>query len=250
VHILVTNDDGAFAPGIWTLVSALESIAEVTVIAPDQNKSGISSALSLETPLRIMKTPSGKGWWQMNGTPADCVRLALSGFLEHEPDMVISGINAGDNLGDNVIYSGTVGGATEGRFLKYPPIAISAAGHAHDQMYYETAGRVAIDLVKRMRKQPVASGAILNVNVPSVPYEKLRGMQITRLGNRHYGEPIIPAEDGRGRRVFWIGDTGKIKDDSAGTDFHAVHNNYVSITPLHIDLTAHHHIDGLKTWMT
>lgn len=250
MHILVTNDDGAFAPGIWALVSALETIAEVTVIAPDQNKSGISSALSLETPLRVMKTPSGKGWWQMNGTPADCVRLALSGFLEYEPDIVISGINAGDNMGDNVIYSGTVGGATEGRFLKYPPIAISSAGHTHDQMHYETAGKVAIDLVKRMRVQPMAPGVILNVNVPSIPYEDIRGTEITRLGDRHYGEPVIPAEDGRGRRIYWIGDTGKIKDDSEGTDFHAVHNGYVSVTPLQIDLTSHRHINELKTWIS
>lgn len=249
MHILVTNDDGAFAPGIWTLVNALESIAEVTVIAPDQNKSGISSALSLETPLRIMKTPNSKSYWQMNGTPADCIRLALSGFLEHEPDMVISGINAGDNLGDNVIYSGTVGGATEGRFLKYPPIAISSAGRSHDQMYYETAAKVTIDLVKKLRKKPMKSGVILNVNVPSVPYEKLQGMQITRLGDRHFGEPIIPAEDGRGRRIYWIGDTGKIKDDSPGTDFHAIHNDFVSITPLHVDLTSHTHIGELKNWM-
>jgi 5'-nucleotidase len=251
MHILVTNDDGAFAPGIYALVLALQTIAEVTVIAPDQNRSGISSALSLETPLRIMKTPAGaSGWWQMNGTPADCVRLALSGFLEHLPDMVVSGINAGDNMGDNVIYSGTVGGATEGRFLKYPPIAISAAGRGHDQMYYETAGQVAIDLIKRLRKSPIESGVILNVNVPSVPYTKLQGMKITRLGDRHFGEPIIPAEDGRGRRIYWIGDTGKVKDDREGTDFHAVHNDYVSITPLQIDLTSHRHLDPLGNWLT
>jgi 5'-nucleotidase len=249
VHILVTNDDGAFAPGIYALVAALQTIAEVTVIAPDQNRSGISSALTLEKPLRIMRTPSGSGWWQMNGTPADCIRLALSGFLDNIPDMVISGINAGDNMGDNVIYSGTVGGATEGRFLKYPPIAISSAGSSSDHMHYETAGQVAIDLVKKLRRKPFESGLVLNVNVPSVPYDELQGTQITRLGDRHYGEPIIPAEDGRGRRIYWIGDTGKIKDDSPGTDFHAVHNKQVSITPLQIDLTSHRHLNDLKEWV-
>jgi 5'-nucleotidase len=196
-----------------------------------------------------MKTPTGMGWWQMNGTPADCIRLALSGFLDEIPDMVVSGINAGDNLGDNVIYSGTVGGATEGRFLKYPPLAISSAGHSHDQMYYETAAKVTVEIIQKMKKKPFQPGVVLNINVPSLPYEKIQGMQITRLGDRHFGEPIIPSEDGRGRRIYWIGDTGRIKDDSEGTDFHAVHNDYVSITPLQVDLTSHKHINDLKNWL-
>jgi len=248
MHILVTNDDGIFAPGILTLVEALSKVAQVTVIAPDQNRSGVSSAISLETPLRIMGTPTG--WWQLNGTPADCIKLALSGFLNDEPDMVISGINAGANLGDDVVYSGTVGGAIEGRFLKYPPIAISSTGKRYDEMYFETAAEVAVTLVQKMQEQPFTPGVILNVNVPSIPFTKLKGIQVTRQGDRHFSEPIMPSEDGRGRRIYWLGDSGKIKDGTKGTDFHAIHNHYASITPLHVDLTAHAHLDDLYSWLT
>ena len=248
MHILVTNDDGIFASGILALVKALSEIANVSVVAPDQNRSGISSALTLEYPLRAMKTPAG--WWQLNGTPADCVKLALGGFLDEIPDMVISGINAGPNLGDDVVYSGTVGGAIEGRFLKYPPIAISATGVRHDQMYYETAGRIVVDLVRRFMENPPEPGIIFNVNVPSIPYAALRGIEVTRQGDRHVSEPVTVSEDGRGRRIFWVGEVGKIKDGSVGTDFHAVHNNRVSVTPLQIDLTAHHKLPLLRDWLT
>jgi len=247
MHILITNDDGIFAPGITALAHALSAIAKVSVIAPDQNRSGVSSAITLENPLRIMKTPTG--WWQLNGTPADCVKLALSGFLNEEPDMVVSGINAGANLGDDVIYSGTVGGALEGRYLKFPPIAISATGLRHDSMFYETAAKVAVDLVKRVMQAPPEPGIVLNVNVPSVPHDALKGMQITRQGDRHFSEPVMASEDGRGRRIYWLGDSGKVKDGSEGTDFHAVHGQYVSVTPLHVDLTAHHKTEHFKTWL-
>ncbi len=247
VHILITNDDGIFAAGITALAHALSKFARVTVIAPDQNRSGVSNAITLETPLRVMKTPTG--WWQLNGTPADCVKLALSGFLEEQPDMVISGINAGPNLGDDVLYSGTVGGAIEGRFLKYPPIAISAAGTRHDEMYYETAAEVTIHLVKRIMESPPAGGIIFNVNVPAVPHHELRGIKPTRQGDRHFSEPVITSEDGRGRQIFWIGEVGKIKDGGEGTDFHAIHNHYVSVTPMQIDLTAHSHLTSLNTWL-
>jgi 5'-nucleotidase len=248
LHILITNDDGIFAPGITALAEGLSKIARVSVIAPDQNRSGVSRAITLESPLRIMKTPTG--WWQLNGTPADCVKIALSGFLNEEPDMVISGINAGANLGDDVLYSGTVGGAMEGRFLKFPPIAISSTGHGHSPMFYETAAAIACRLVEKFQKSPPQPGVIFNVNVPSCELAEVKGMQITRQGDRHESEPIIASEDGRGRRIYWLGDSGKIKDGSEGTDFHAVTNKYVSITPLHIDLTAHHHLSGVKTWLT
>ena len=247
MHILITNDDGIFAPGILALAEALAKIARVTVIAPDQNRSGVSSAISLESPLRVMKTPTN--WWQLNGTPADCIKLALSGFLNDEPDMVVSGINAGANLGDDVVYSGTVGGAIEGRFLKYPPIAISATGKRHDEMFYETAAQVAVSLVQKMLAKPFATGVILNVNVPSIPYAELKGLEVTRQGDRHFSEPLMPSEDGRGRRIYWLGDSGKIKDGSKGTDFHAVHNKYASVTPMHVDLTAHKVIDHLHAWL-
>ncbi len=248
MHILITNDDGIFASGITALANALSKIAKVSVIAPDQNRSGVSRAITLENPLRVMRTPN-TSWWQLNGTPTDCVKLALGGFLNEEPDMVVSGINAGPNLGDDVLYSGTVGGAMEGRFLKYPPIAFSATGVRHDQMYYETAARVAVELVQRIIADPPEPGIILNVNVPSIPYKELRGIEMTRQGDRHLSEPVTAAEDGRGRRIFWIGEVGKIKDGAEGTDFHAIHNNCVSVTPLQIDLTAHHRLTHFQSWL-
>lgn len=247
MHILITNDDGIFAPGIHALANALSKIAKISVIAPDQNRSGVSRAITLESPLRIMKTPNG--WWQLNGTPADCIKIALSGFLNEEPDMVISGINAGANLGDDVLYSGTVGGAMEGRFLKYPPIAISATGRGHDEMFYETAAQVACNLVAQFQKHPPQAGVIFNVNVPSLPFDQLQGQHVTRQGDRHESEPVIASEDGRGRRIYWLGDSGKVKDGSAGTDFHAIKERSVSITPLQIDLTAHAYLHATREWL-
>lgn len=253
MHILITNDDGAFAPGILALVEALSPIAEVTVIAPDQNRSGVSSAITLEhalrvmeTPMRVMKTPMG--WYQLNGTPADCVKLALSGFLDDVPDIVVSGINAGANLGDDVLYSGTVGAAIEGRFLGLPSIAISCTGH-HGKMYYETAGQVAVKIVTHLQQEKLKPGMILNVNVPNVPYAELKGLQLTRQGDRQLSEPIMPTEDGRGRRIYWLGEPGKVSDGGEGTDFHAVHRGYASITPLQVDLTAHQNMNIVQKWL-
>lgn len=254
LHILVTNDDGTFSPGILELVDALSKIAKITVIAPDKNCSGISSAITLETPLRVMETPmrvmkTPMGWYQLNGTPADCVKLGLSGFLTDVPDMVISGINAGANLGDDVVYSGTVGGAIEGRFLpKYPAIAISSIGH-HGRMHYNTAAKVAVDLIESLLEKPLKSGLVLNVNVPNVRYEKLKGIQLTRQGDRHMCEPLMSTEDGRGRRIYWLGEAGKASDGGEGTDFHAVHEGYVSVTPLQVDLTAHQAMNTVQGWM-
>lgn len=253
MHILITNDDGAFASGIVALVEVLSKIAEVTVIAPDQNRSGVSSAISLERPLRVMETPmrimkTPIEWYQLNGTPADCVKLALSGFLKKVPDVVISGINAGANLGDDVIYSGTVGAAIEGRHLKLPPIAVSCTGH-HGKMYYDTAARVVANLVQHLQDQTLKKGLVLNVNVPNVPYEEIQGLQITRQGDRHLSEPLMPTEDGRGRRIYWLGEPGQVSDGGQGTDFHAVHSGYVSITPLHVDLTAHSMMNTVQGWV-
>ncbi len=253
MHILVTNDDGAFAPGILKLVDALSKIAKTTVIAPDQNCSGISSAITLETPLRVMETPmrimkTPMSWYQLNGTPADCVKLGLSGFLTDVPDIVISGINAGANLGDDVVYSGTVGGAIEGRFLPYPAIAISNIGY-HGKIYYDTAAKVAVDLVKSLQKEPLKSGIVLNVNVPNVPYKELKGVKLTRQGDRHMCEPLMPTEDGRGRRIYWLGEAGRVSDGGEGTDFHVVHGGYVSVTPLQVDLTAHQEMNTVQRWM-
>jgi len=253
MHILVTNDDGVFAPGIMVLAQALKTLGKVTVIAPDSNRSGVSSALSLEFPLRVQETPirtedSPIGWYQLNGTPADCVKLALSGFLNEEPDMVVSGINAGANLGDDVVYSGTVGGAIEGRFLKYPSIAVSCVGE-HGHMYYDAAAEWTVKLIKEIVKKPPEPGVIFNVNTPNVPADEVKGFQITRQGDRHFSEPMMPTEDGRGRRIYWIGGVGKIRDGGEGTDFNAVKSGYVSVTPMHVDLTAHDRINGLQHWL-
>jgi 5'-nucleotidase len=252
MHILITNDDGVFAPGIIALAEGLKSVAKVTVIAPDRNRSGVSSSISLEMPLRLQETPmrgsdAGIDWYQLNGTPADCVKLALSGFLNEMPDMVVSGINAGANLGDDVVYSGTVGGAIEGRFLKLPPIAVSCVGE-HGHMYYDTAAQITADLVKRVAAKSF-EGVILNVNVPNVTSEKIKGMMVTRQGDRHSSEPMMPTEDGRGRRIYWIGEAGKISDGGEGTDFHAVRQGYVSVTPMHVDLTLHDKINATQHWL-
>lgn len=247
MHILVTNDDGVFAPGIVALAEALSKIARVTIIAPDRNQSGVSSAISLETPLRVMKLPKDN-WYQLNGTPADCVKLALSGFMTELPDMVVSGINAGANLGDDVIYSGTVAAAIEGRFLRLPSMAISSTGKV--EMNYDCAAQVAVQLVKRINELPLASGLIFNVNVPPVPYEQLQGIRITSQGERHFTEPLMPTLDGRNKRIYWLGEPGRIKDDSEGTDFHAVKNGYAAVTPMQIDMTARDRLEQVKNWLT
>jgi 5'-nucleotidase len=246
MHIIVTNDDGIFAPGIICLAEALSKIAKVTVIAPDQNKSGVSSAISLETPLRVFE--KAPGWFQVNGTPADCIKLALSGFISEEPDIVVSGINSSANLGDDVIYSGTVGGAIEGRFLRLPAIAVSCVGKS--SYHFETAAHVAVELVKRLNHHPLESGLILNVNVPNVPLVELKGIQVTRQGEREFAEPLKPTVDGHGRNIYWLGDVGRSKDDTEGTDFHAVLNGYAAVTPMQIDMTAHRKISMVQKWLS
>lgn len=248
MHILVTNDDGILAPGIVALADALSNIAKVTVIAPDRNNSGVSSAISLETPLRV--TEIRGNWYQLNGTPADCAKLALSGFLNDEPDMVVSGINSGQNLGDDCIYSGTVGGAIEGRFLGMPSVAISLASQKDDDdMHYATAAKVALKLVKRLIRHPLDQSMILNVNVPNLPCEKVKGWQSTRQGDRNFSEPFMPTKDGRGKQIYWLGGIGSVRDAGMGTDFHAISTGYVSITPIHVDLTDHQNVNVVGNWI-
>lgn len=246
MHILVTNDDGILAPGIVALAEALSKIGRVTVIAPDRNKSGVSSAITLEMPLRVVKLR--EDWYQLNGTPADCAKLALSGFLNDEPDIVVSGINAGQNLGDDVVYSGTVGAAIEGRFLGLPSIAISCSGHK-EPMHYDTAASIAVDLVKNMKRNKLESGLILNVNVPNLPRDQIKGITVTRQGDRHFSEPLVPTVDARDKRIYWLGAAGRIKDDSPGTDFNAIHEGYVAITPMQVDMTAHQSINKVQHWL-
>ncbi|RCU51874.1 5'/3'-nucleotidase SurE [Corallincola luteus] len=246
MRILLSNDDGVYAPGLKALYLALSQIADVVTMAPDRNRSGASSSLTLEEPLRVQALENG--FLSVRGTPTDCVHLAVNGLLEDEPDMVVAGINAGANLGDDTIYSGTVAAAIEGRFLGRPAIAISSVSRA--PKYYDTAAKVAVSLVEQLLANPLPSDQLLNVNVPDMPYEQLRGVKVTRLGQRHRSEPVVRALDPGAREVFWIGPAGKGQDAGEGTDFHAVEQGYVSVTPLQIDLTAHHQREALQHWVS
>jgi len=245
MKILVSNDDGYLATGINVLTDALVEIADVVVVAPDRNRSAASNSLTLNDPLRVSKV--AKGRFTVNGTPSDCVHLALTGFLKDEPDIVVSGINHGANLGDDVIYSGTVAAAMEGRFLGFPTIAISLVGHK--PTHFATAGRVAAELVQRLDEHVLPSDFILNVNVPDLPYDELTGMVVTRLGFRHKSEPVVKSTDAHGRTIFWIGPAGAGQDNGEGTDFHALDNGAVAITPLKVDLTRHEALSQLEDWL-
>lgn len=245
MRILLSNDDGFLAPGLSILAKVLAEIAEVTIVAPDRNRSGASNSLTLDNPLRVMKAENG--FYSVNGTPTDCVHLAVTGLLQEMPDMVVSGINEGSNLSDDVLYSGTVAAATEGRFLGLSSIAVSLAGPKCQ--YYETAAKIAKMLVLHVKKDPLPKDTILNVNIPDVPFYELRGVQVTRLGTRHAAEPTVKTSDPRGRRIFWIGQPGPEEDAGPGTDFYAVNMGYVSITPLHLDLTHYKVFEQLAGWV-
>jgi 5'-nucleotidase len=245
MHILISNDDGYQAPGIRALAEALSAIARVTVVAPDRDRSGASNSLTLDSPIRARRMDDGVTC--VDGTPTDCVHLAITGLLDTEPDMVIAGINAGANLGDDVLYSGTVAAAMEGRFLGLPAIAVSLA--SEKPRHYDTAAGVALDLVKRLQSDTLPADTILNVNVPDVPADRLGAMQATRLGHRHKSEPVIPMEDPRGRPVYWVGPAGLEQDAGPGTDFHAVRTGHVSVTPLDVDLTRYTALELVGNWL-
>jgi 5'-nucleotidase len=245
MKILVSNDDGYLATGINVLAEALEPIADVVVVAPDRNRSAASNSLTLHDPLRI--SAAGERRYRVNGTPSDCVHLALTGFLDEEPDLVVSGINHGANLGDDVIYSGTVAAAVEGRFLGFPSIAVSLVGHR--LQHFETAGRVARELVERLARNSLPSDFILNVNVPDRPYEELTGIVEARLGFRHKSEPVVKSQDPHGHTIYWVGPAGPGQDAGPGTDFHALDNGAVAVTPLKIDLTRHEAIARIGAWL-
>jgi 5'-nucleotidase len=247
VKILVSNDDGYRSRGIRLLREALAGLAEVTVVAPDRNRSGASNSLTLDVPLRVFE--SEPGVYFVQGTPTDCVHLAISGLFDYEHDMVVSGINDGPNLGDDVLYSGTVAAAIEGRFLGLPAIAISLCMTPDAEAHFETAAQVARQLVGQLVQSPLEPTLILNVNVPNVPYAELKGLRGTRLGFRHRSEPILPARDPRGRPVYWVGPAGPQQDAGPGTDFEAITQGYVSVTPLQIDLTRHSALPGLQHWL-
>ncbi|HEL9664017.1 TPA: 5'/3'-nucleotidase SurE, partial [Legionella pneumophila] len=242
MKILVSNDDGVLAPGIKILANELSTLGEVKVVAPDRNRSGASNSLTLTQPLRVKQLDNG--YYSVDGTPTDCVHLALTGFLEPIADIVVSGINEGANLGDDVLYSGTVAAAMEGRYLGLPAIAISMVGD--NIQHYETAAIIAKQLVIKLSANKLPSQTILNVNVPDLPLNQIRGMQVTRLGTRHSAEPIIKEYDPRGRPIYWVGPPGIEADAGAGTDFFAIKTGHVSITPLHLDMTHYKLFDHLS----
>jgi len=245
MRILLSNDDGYFAPGLAILAEALSTLAEVVVVAPERDRSGASNSLTLDRPLMVRK--SHLGFYSVNGTPTDCVHLGVTGMLDPQPDMVVSGINHGANMGDDTIYSGTVAGATEGFLLGIPSIAVSLASKSEGN--YPAAARVAADLVRRFQRQALPRAVLLNVNVPDVPYGDLRGVKVTRLGRRHKAESVIRSTNPRGETVFWIGAAGDAEDAGEGTDFHAVSERFVSVTPLQVDLTHFAHLDALRVWL-
>jgi 5'-nucleotidase len=245
MRILLSNDDGYFAPGLAQLAASLDDLGEVTVVAPERNRSGASNSLTLDRPMHLRR--AANGYLYVSGTPTDCVHLAVTGVLEHEPDMVVSGINLGANMGDDTIYSGTVAAATEGYLLGVPAIAISLA--SFEGRHFATAGRVARELVQRFSAAPFSEPVLLNVNVPDIPYEELAGIRVTRLGRRHKAEPAVKSVSPRGETMYWVGAAGPAADAGEGTDFHAVENGWVSVTPLQIDLTHAAQMGSVRNWL-
>ena len=243
MRILLSNDDGVHADGLACLHTHLQSHHEVTVIAPDSNCSGASNALSLRKPLRLEQHKNG--FYSVNGTPSDCVHLGINQFLEEDPQLVISGINHGPNLGDDVIYSGTVAAATEGRYMGLPAIAVSLNGNQH----FETAARLVVEIVEHLANHPLPSDQILNINVPDVPYEQITGIEVTRQGRRHRAETMIKDRDPFGNDIYWYGTVGKEQDAGPGTDFYALSQLRCSVTPLSVDMTAYQSMQPMQQWL-
>ena len=248
MRVLVSNDDGVDAPGIRILAAGLRDAGhEVLVVAPDRDRSGASNSLTLDMPVRVIRHDDST--WRVYGTPTDCVHVAITGMLEVEPDLVVSGINNTANLGDDVIYSGTVAAAMEGRFLGLPALALSLASVDHQGRHYETAARAAVEIIARLATDPLPADTILNVNVPDVAWHDVKGFEVTRLGNRHRAEPCIPQADPRGRTWWWIGAAGAAQDAGPGTDFHAIADGRISITPIHVDLTRFQALEQVASWV-
>ena len=245
MHILITNDDGYAATGISVLTGELAKVAEVSVVAPERDKSGASNSLTLHRPLRVKQLQAAH--FQVDGTPTDCVHLALSGLLDDQPDMVVSGINAGPNLGDDVLYSGTVAAAMEGRYLGLPALAVSLAGRP--ARHFATAASITRRVIERLLREPLPDDTLLNINVPDLPDGDSVDIRATRLGFRHKAEPMVRQEDPYGRPIYWVGPPGPASDDAEGTDFHALDQGLVSVTPMQIDLTRHRGIQPLQHWL-
>jgi len=245
LHILISNDDGYLARGLRALADRLAEFATVTVVAPDRNRSGASNSLTLDSPLRVEQ--AGDNIYFVNGTPTDCVHVAITGLLDEEPDMVVSGINHGANLGDDVLYSGTVAAAMEGRFLGLPAVAVSLV--LSDAQNFVRAAAITADLVRRIVDDPLPKDTILNVNVPDSTGDSEPALEVTRLGFRHKSEPVIRDRDPKGEPIYWIGAAGGGEDVGEGTDFHAIGNGRISVTPIKVDLTDHDEVERLSSWL-
>lgn len=245
MRILISNDDGVASPGIAILASVLSSVADITVMAPDRDRSAASNSLTLSRPLRVRQLENG--FYSVEGTPTDCVHLALTGFLDYSIDMVVSGINQGANLGDDILYSGTVAAAMEGRNLGLPALAISMVGDS--QIYHESAALIAKQLISKLKNYRLPAQTILNVNVPDLPFNEIQGIEVTRLGSRHSAAPMVKEFDPRGKPIYWVGPPGPEADAGPGTDFHAISRRAVSITPLQLDMTHYKLFNQLTEWM-
>ncbi len=246
MHILVSNDDGLSATGIQVLARRMQRLGRITIVAPDRNCSGASNSLTLDSPIRIHEVEEGVH--RVSGTPTDCVHIALTGLLEEDPDMVVSGINHGANLGDDVIYSGTVAAAMEGRFLGLPAIALSLVSGETPE-HFDTAAEAAARLVQQLARDPLPADTILNVNIPDRPWSEIAGFEVTRLGHRHRAEPCVPTMDPRGRPCYWIGPAGDEEDAGPGTDFDAIRRGFISVTPIHVDLTRYQALEQVASWV-
>ena len=245
MKILVSNDDGYFAPGITLLAEALAQLGEVTVVAPERDRSGASNSLTLDRPLTVRRAPNG--YFSVNGTPTDCVHIAITGLLDFTPDVIVSGVNLGANMGDDTIYSGTVAAAAEGYLLGIPSVALSLTSQAG--AHFESAIGIALQLIERLSRKPLNEPVLLNVNVPDVAPEELRGVEVTRLGRRHKAEPVLKLKTPRGETAYWIGPAGAAADAGPGTDFYAVQSHRVSITPLRMDLTHNAQLATAQAWL-
>ncbi len=245
MKILVSNDDGYFAPGITLLAEALRRLGDVTVVAPERDRSGASNSLTLDRPLTVRQ--GANGYYSVNGTPTDCVHIAVTGLLEFMPDVVVSGVNLGANMGDDTIYSGTVAAAAEGYLLGIPSLALSLASKTGE--HFESAIGVALELLERLKRAPLGEPVLLNVNVPDLAPAELRGIEITRLGRRHKAEPVVKLKTPRGETAYWIGPAGGAADAGPGTDFYAVEAQRVSVTPLRMDLTHNAQLAVAREWL-
>jgi 5'-nucleotidase len=245
MKILISNDDGYFSPGIETLFEALRGLGEITVVAPERDRSGASNSLTLDRPLIVRQ--AANGFFFVNGTPSDCVHLAITGLLQEKPDLIVSGINHGANMGDDTIYSGTVAAAMEGYLFGIPAMAFSIVNRS--PAYLASAAKIAFDLVARFASRPLSNAFLLNINVPDQPLENIQGIQVTRLGKRHAAEPMIPTTTPRGHVVYWLGNAGLAQDAGEGTDFHAISGNFVSLTPLRADLTHYDALQPVQVWL-